>query len=157
MHFNRAKYLLLMNPVNMSSWHHRQLRACLKEFPWLRPYRRTVVKFYYQFRLPPEKRASLRFLLGLLKPGMHPWLKSAILTLLNNEENVFRFQHFHELFPRRTFSPSIKVVNESSNKLMNILYQTQCGMRTLENIRMRISHRLGCPVIVSPALLENLQ
>jgi len=156
-HFNRAKYLLLMNPVNMSSWHHRQLRACLKEFPWLRPYRHTVVKFYYQFRLPPEKRASLRFLLGLLKPGMHPWLKSAILTLLNNEENVFRFQHFHELFPRRTFSPSIKVVNESSNKLMNILYQTQCGMRTLENIRMRISHRLGCPVIVSPALLEKLQ
>jgi len=84
-----------------------------------------------------------KFLLGLLKPGMHPWLKNAILTLLNNEENVFRFQHFHELFPRRAFSPSIKVFNESSNKLMNTLYKTQCGMRTLENIRMRILNELN--------------
>ena len=156
-HFNQAKYLLLMNPVNMTAWHHAQLRACLKEFPWLRPYRRILVKFYYQFRLPPEKRSSLRFLLGLIEPDSHSWLHSAVSTLISNEENVFRFQQFHELFPKRTFSPSIKVVNESSNKLMNNLYQTQCGMRTLENIRMRVSHRLGCPVIVSPAMLEKLQ
>ncbi|MHA1689404.1 MAG: hypothetical protein ACTSUN_08730, partial [Promethearchaeota archaeon] len=94
---------------------------------------------------------------GLIKTRNASLVKKRRMTLLNNEENVFRFQHFHELFPRHTFSSSIRVVNESSNKLMNNLYQTQCGMHTLENIRMRISHRLGCPVIVSPALLEKLQ
>lgn len=47
----------------------------------------------------------------------------------------------------------MKVVNESSNKLVNQLYQTQCGMRTLNNLKMRISNRLKCPIIVSPTLL----
>ena len=156
-HFNKVKYLILMNPVNMKPYHCNKLRRYLKEFPWLRSYRKLLVKFYYQFRLPPEKRVSLLFLSGLITNISHPWLRSAVKTLIENEENVFRFQCFSESFPKVKFSKSIKVVNESVNKLVNQLHQTQCGMRTLENIRMRVSNRLNCPIIISPALLEKIK
>ena len=156
-HFNKVKYLVLMNPVNMKPYQRNKLRKYLKEFPWLRSYRKLLVKFYYQFRLPPEKRTPLSFLSKLISDNSHPWLRSAIQTLIENEEKVFRFQHFQELFPKVKFSKSIKVVNESVNKLVNQLHQTQCGMRTLENIRMRVSNRLNCPIIISPALLAKIK
>ncbi len=156
-HFNKVKFLVLMNPVNMEPYHRIKLRRYLKEFPWLRSYRKLLVKFYYQFRLPPEKRTPLSFLSHLITDTSHPWLKSAVNTLIENEEKVFRFQHFKELFPKVKFSKSIKVVNESVNKLVNQLHRTQCGMRTLENIRMRVSNRLNCPIIISPTLLEKIK
>jgi len=156
-HFNKVKYLVLMNPVNMKPYHRTKLRKYLKEFPWLRSYRKLLVKFYYQFRLPPEKRTSLSFLSRLISNTSHPWLRSAIQTLIENEENVFRFQQFPKKFPKVKFSKSMKVVNEPVNKLVNQLHQTQCGMRTLENIRMRVSNRLNCPIIISPALLEKIK
>ena len=156
-HFNKIKYLILMNPINMESHHRKKLRKYLKEFPWLRSYRQLLVKFYYQFRLPPAKRSPLTFLSRLITATSHPWLKSAVQTLIDNEESVFRFQRVPELFPKTKPSKSIKVVNESCNKLVNKLYQTQCGMRTIENIRMRISHRLKCPIIISPNLLEKIK
>lgn len=156
-HFNKIKYLVLMNPVNMKPYHCNKLRRYLKEFPWLRSYRKLLVKFYYQFRLPPEKRIPLSFLTRLITDTSHSWLRSAVQTLIENEENVFRFQHFPKKFPKVKFSKSIKVVNESINKLVNQLHQTQCGMRTLENIRMRVSNRLNCPIIISPALLEKIK
>ena len=146
-----------MNPINMKPHHRTKLRKYLKEFPWLRSYRKLLVKFYYQFRLPPEKREPLSFLSRLITDTSHPWLRSAIQTLIENEENVFQFQHFPKKFPKVKFSKSIKVVNESVNKLVNQLHQTQCGMRTLENIRMRVSNRLNCPIIISPALLEKIK
>lgn len=156
-HFNKVKYLLLMNPVNMNAYHHKKLRKYLKEFPWLRSYRKLLVKFYYQFRLPSDKRSSLTFLNRFINDGSHAWLKAAVQTLIENEENVFRYQCVPERFPKAKGSKSIKVVNESVNKVVNQLYQTQCGMRTLENIRMRVSNRLNCPIIVSPALLEKIK
>ncbi len=156
-HFNKVKYLVLMNPINMKPYQVAKLRKYLKEFPWLRSYRQVLVKFYYQFRVPSEKRASLLFLSQLITDTSHPWLKSAVQTLIDNEENVFRFQRVPELFPKVKFSKFIKVVNESCNKIMNQLYHTQCGMRTLENIRMRVSNRLQCPIIVSPTLLEKIK
>ena len=156
-HFNKVKYLVLMNPVNMEPYHRIKLRKCLKEFPWLRSYRKLLVKFYYQFRLPAEKRVALSFLLRLVNDASHSSLRSAVHTLIENEEMVFRFQYFKDYFPKVKFSKSIKVVNESVNKLVNQLYQTQCGMRTLENIRMRVSNRLNCPIIISPALLEKIK
>jgi len=156
-HFNKVKYLVLMNPVNMKPYHRNKLRKYLKEFPWLRSHRKLLVKFYYQFRLHPEKRSPLSFLSSLITDISHPWLRAAVQTLIENEENVFRYQHFREFFPKVKFSKSIKVVNESINKLVNQLHQTQCGMRTLENIRMRVSNRLNCPIIISPALLEKIK
>ena len=156
-HFNKVKYLVLMNPINMKPYHRNKLRKYLKEFPWLRSYRKLLVKFYYQFRLHPKKRTPLSFLSKLIIDISHPWLRSAVQTLIKNEEKVFRFQHFPERFPKVKFSKSIKVVNESVNKLVNQLHQTQCGMRTLENIRMRVSNRLNCPIIISPALLEKIK
>ena len=156
-HFNKVKYLLLMNPINMESYHRTKLRKYLKEFLWLRSYRQLLVKFYYQFRLPPEKRSPLTFLSRLITDSSHSWLKSAVQTLIDNEESVFRFQRVSEFFPKLKPPKSIKVVNESCNKLVNQLYQTQCGMRTIENIRMRISNRLKCPIIISPDLLEKIK
>ncbi len=156
-HFNKIKYLVLMNPSNMELYHRRKLRKYLKEFPWLRSYRQLLVRFYYQFRLPPDKRSPLSFLSRLITDTSHPRLKSAVQTLIDNEESVFRFQRVPELFPKIKPSKSIKVVNESCNKLLNKLYRTQCGMRTIKNIRMRISNLLKCPIIISPNLLEKIK
>jgi hypothetical protein len=155
--FNKARYLVLMNPVNMKPYHRTKLRKYLKEFPWLRSYRELLARFYYQFRRPPTKRSPLTFLLRLISDTSHPWLINAVHTLLENEEKVFRFQHVPELFPKTKTSKSIKVVNESCNKLARQLYRTQCGMRTIKNIRMRISNRLKCPIIISPNLLEKIK
>ena len=156
-HFNKVKYLILMNPINMELYHRKKLRKYLKEFPWLRSYRQLLVRFYYQFRLPPDKRSPLSFLSRLNTDSSHPRLKSAVQTLIDNEESVFRFQRVPELFPQIKPSKSIKVVNESCNKLVNKLYRTQCGMRTIKNIRMRVSNLLKYPVIISPNLLEKIK
>ncbi len=153
--FNKIRYLILMNPLNMSPYHIKKLRKYLQEFPWLRTYRKIIVKFYYQFRLAPAKRTSLKFLSALITEESHTWLKSAVQTLIVNEEQIFRFQHIPEIYSKGKNNKAIKVVNESSNKLVNQLYRVQCGMRTLPNLRMRISHRLKCPVIISPTLLEK--
>lgn len=154
-HFNKIKFLILMNPLNMKTYHKKKLRKYLKEFPWLRSYRKIMTTFYRQFDLPPEKRRSLNFLTQLQTGNCHPRLNSAINTLLEYEEHVFRYQSIHIPAQKLKNKRSIKVVNESSNKIVNQLYRTQCGMRTLENMRMRITHRLKCPIIISPSLIEK--
>ena len=154
-HFNKLKFLVLMNPLNMKPYHRNKLRKYLKEFPGLRPYRTIMTTFYRQFRLPPTKRKSLQFLMKLQGENCHPWLNSAINTLVEHEEQVYRFQTVYISTPQLKNKKSIKVVNESSNKIVNQLYRTQCGMRTLENIRMRIAHRLNCPIFISPNLIEK--
>ena len=154
-HFNKLKFLILMNPLNMKAYHRNKLRKYLKEFPELRSYRTIMTTFYRQFRLPPAKRKSLRFLTKLQGENCHPWLNSAINTLLEHEEQVFRFQSIYISNPKLKHRKGIKVVNESSNKIVNQLYRTQCGMRTLENIRMRIAHKLNCPIFISSRLIEK--
>lgn len=153
--FNDVKYLVVKNPLNMSASQSRELRRLLKVFPWLRPIRKILVKFYYQFRLAPEKRRSLNFLRGLISEESHPWLKSAVNTLIENEEKVFRFQVVQRENPHLKEIKAIKVVNEPTMKKINTLYRTQNGMRTLENLVMRTSHYLDCPLIVVPSLQEN--
>ncbi|TFG13276.1 MAG: hypothetical protein EU535_05090 [Promethearchaeota archaeon] len=93
----------------------------------------------------------------MISDASHAWLRAAVETLIENEEKVFRYQCVSEKFPKVKFSKSIKVVNESVNKLVSQLHQTQYGMRTLQNIRMRVSNRLNCPIIISPALLEKVK
>jgi len=94
--FNDFKYLVLRNPINVKSHLRIKLQKYLKEFPWLCSYRQLLVKFYYQFRVSREKRLPLSFLSRLTTDTYHPWLKSAVQTLIDNEENVFRFQHVPE-------------------------------------------------------------
>lgn len=117
--FNEIKHLLLMNPLNMESYHVKKLRKYLKIIPWLRPYRKIIVRFYYQFRLPVQKKHSFQFLTKLLSEKSHPWLKSAISTLISNEEPVFQFKQVYQSNPRIKSIKSIKVVNESNNKILN--------------------------------------
>lgn len=153
--FNDVKYLVLMNPVNMDPYQYQELRRLLKIFPWLRPIRKKIVKFYYQFRLPPKKRSRLTFLLGLLSEDSHPRLKSAVHTLIENEDKVFRFQVIWQDDPGLKDVKAIKVVNEPTMRKINDLYRTQNGMRNLENLEMRTSHYLDCPLIVVPSVREN--
>ncbi|MHA1491979.1 MAG: hypothetical protein ACTSRI_20285 [Promethearchaeota archaeon] len=104
----------------MNSFQKKELRKALANFPWLRPIRRIMIKFYYQFRVPPAKRRlSLTFLSRLITEVSHSWLRNAVQTLIDNEENIFRFQHIPELFPKLKSLKPYKVVNESCNKLMN--------------------------------------
>lgn len=153
--FNKIKYLILMNPENMQSYHKQKLIKYLKLFPWLRSYRKIIVRFYYQFRLPLKQKSNFRFLTQLLSGESHPWLKSAISTLIENQEHIFEFKHIYKSNPKIKNVKSIKVVNESINKTLHQLFQTQHGMRTLENMRMRISYRLGCPIFISPHTIER--
>ncbi len=156
-YYNKMKYLILMNPQNMKRYHKIKLTKYLKMFPWLRSYRQIIVKFYYQFRLPLEKHPSFNFLTRLLSENCHAWLRSAINTLIENEESIFQYKHLYKSNPRIKTVKSIKVVNESSNRVLNQLFQTQYGMRTIENIRMRVANRLDCPIFISPSLLEKIK
>jgi len=153
--FNKIKYLILMNPVNMEPYHRNKLIEYLKLFPWLRGYRKIIVRFYYQFRLPLEKKPSFIFLTRLLSENSHRLLKSAISTLIESQEQVFQFKQIYNSNPKIKNVKSIKVVNEHINKALHQLFQTQNGMRTLENIRMRVSHRLDCPIFISPNTIER--
>lgn len=154
--FNTIKYLILMNPQNMNPYHRKKLQKYLKIFPWLRYYRKIIVRFYYQFRLNTQKKSSFNFLTQLISENSHQWLKAAISTLIENEENIFKFKDIYNSNPKIKSVNSIKVVNESSNRILHQLFQTQYGMRTIENIRMRVSHRLRCPIFISPSLLEKV-
>lgn len=153
--FNKIKYLILMNPENMKPYHREKLKNYLKTFPWLRSYRKIIVRFYYQFRLPLMQRSSFKFLTQFLSENSHPWLKSAISTLIENQEQIFQFKQVYISNPKIKNVKSIKVVNEPINKALHQLFQTQNGMRTLENIRMRVSHRLKCPIFISPTTIER--
>ena len=153
--FNKIKYLVLMNPENMKPYHRSKLKKYLKIFPWLRSYRKIIVKFYYQFRLPLTQKPNLSFLTQLLSEKSHPWLNSAVTTLIENQEQVFTFKHIYASNPMIKNVKSIKVVNEPINKALHQLFQAQHGMRTLENIRMRVSHRLDCPIFISPTTIER--
>lgn len=153
--FNKIKYLILMNPENMKPYHRKKLVKYLRIFPWLRSYRKIIVRFYYQFRLPLEKKSSFKFLMQLLSENSHPLLKSAISTLIENQEHVFQFKQTYASNPKIKNVKSIKVVNEPINKVLHQLFQTQNGMRTLENIIMRVSHRLDCPIFISPNTIEQ--
>ena len=144
-----------MNPENMKPYHGQKLRKYLKIFPWLHSYRKIIVRFYYQFRLPVKQRSSFNFLTQLLFENSHPWLKSAISTLIENQEQVFKFKHIYASNPKIKNVKSIKVVNEPINKALNQSFQAQHEMRTLENIRMRVSHKLNCPIFVSPDTIEQ--
>ena len=155
--FQDAKYLVLMNPINMDSREERALRKALKKFPWLRSIRRIMTKFYYQFRLSPSKRRSLTFLLALVNENCHPWLKSAVNTLIKCEEQIFRFQVLMEQNPALKDFKAIKVVDEATMRKINKLYQTQFGMRTVETLEMRLKSYLECPFIIAPSVLEELK
>ena len=155
--FQDAKYLVLMNPINMDKCEKRALRKALKQFPWLRSIRRIMTKFYYQFRLSPSKRSSLIFLLALVTENCHSWLKSAVNTLIKGEEQIFRFQVLIEQNPALKDFKAIKVVDEATMRKINKLYQTQFGMRTVETLEMRLKHYLECPFIIAPSVLEELK
>ena len=155
--FQDAKYLVLMNPINMDAREKRALRKVLKQFPWLRPIRRIMTKFYYQFRLTPSKRSSLTFLRALVTENCHSWLKSAINTLITCEEQIFRFQVLIEQNPALNDFKAIKVVDEATMRKINKLYQTQFGMRTVETLEMRLKTYLECPFIIAPSVLEELK
>lgn len=155
--FQDAKYLVLMNPINMDKYEKRALRKALKKFPWLRPIRRILTKFYYQFRLSPSKRSSLTFLLALVTENCHSWLKSAVNTLIKCEKQIFRFQVLIEQNPALKHFKAIKVVDEATMRKINGLYQTQFGMRTVETLEMRLKHYLECPFIIAPSVLEELK
>jgi len=151
-YFNDIKYLILMNPLNMKPYHKNTLKLCLKKIPWLRNYRSLIVKFYYQFRQPPEKRVPFKFLSGLITNQSHERLKAAVNTLIQNQEKIFYFQQLPDPYVSKK---TIRIVNESSNRTIQRLFFTQHGMRTLENMRMRLSRKLNCPIIVSPTVLEQ--
>jgi hypothetical protein len=155
--FKDAKYLVLMNPINMDAGEKKELRRALAKFPWLRPIRRIMTQFYYQFRVSPAKRRSLRFLSQLVSENCHTWLKSAVKTLITYEEQIFRFQVLCEQYPELENHKAIKVVDESTMRKINKLYQTQFGMRNLENLNMRLKHYLECPFIIVPSVLEEFK
>jgi len=155
--FQDAKYLVLMNPINMDRFEKQALRNALVKFLWLRPIRRIMTKFYYQFRLSPAKRSPLTFLLELVTENCHSWLRSAVDTLIRCEEQIFRFQVLIEENPALKHVKAIKVVDESTMRKINKLYQTQFGMRTVETLEMRLKHYLECPFIIVPSVLEELK
>jgi len=155
--FKDAKYLVLMNPINMDAGEKKELRGALVKFPWLRPIRRIMAKLYYQFRVSPAKRRSLSFLSQFVSENCHVWLKSAVETLITCEEQIFRFQVLYEQYLEFQNHKAINIVDESTMRKINKLYQTQFGMRTIEDLEMRLKHYLECPFIIVPSVLDELK
>jgi hypothetical protein len=120
--FKDAKYLVIMNPINMDKFEKKELRKALAKFPWLRTIRRIMTKFYYQFRVSPAKRCSLKFLLNLVSNNSHAWLKSAVDTLIKCEDQIFRFQVLYKKYPELKNIKAIKVVDESTMRKINKIY-----------------------------------
>jgi hypothetical protein len=52
---------------------------------------------------------------------------------------------------------AIEVVDESTMRKINKLYQTQFGMRTVEILEIRLKYYLECPFIIVPSVLEELK
>ncbi|TKJ18101.1 MAG: hypothetical protein CEE43_18795 [Promethearchaeota archaeon Loki_b32] len=79
------------------------------------------------------------------------------ITLITCEEQIFRFQVLCEQYPELQNHKAIKVVDESTMRKINKLYQMQFGMRTFENLEMRLKNYLECPFIIGPSVLDELK
>ncbi len=156
--FANVKYLLMKKPKNLEKWEGRELRAFLKENPWVRPYRETIRRFYNLLDNPPDTTPSLDFLDNILHEDSHDWLKSAINTLKEKREQVFNFVKALKVHPKWKDTPMFKVNPEPTMKRINDLARAQYGLRSDGMASYKFEQYLKCPILISPAVLaENEQ
>ena len=153
--FTQLRFLILMNPKNMEDYHSRKLRRLLKIFPFLRPIREGVRKFHYQFKATPKSYRSLSFLKKMVTPQSHDKLKSAINTLIAEQDGIFAYREMYQRYPSLRKMKSIRSNNEHLNVKVNKVARNQYGFRSFANTISRLEGILDCPLIVSPALLSS--
>lgn len=151
--FVKAKYVVLQNPVKMSKKDNLLLRKFLGLFPWMRPIRKVVRKFHYQFKAPESARRSLKFMQNIVQPESHKELKSVINTFIEKEEQIFAYRKIWAQYSHLDGDVGIRSNHEEINRKVNLVARNQYGFRNLQNIRLRLEHALKCPIIISEALL----
>ena len=113
--FVKAKYNILRNPTNMNNYHRKELRKVLKLFPYLRPIRNAIVKFHYQFKVSESGYQTLNFLQNIVESDSHKKLKSAIATLIKEEDSIFIYREILEKHPNLKKGKSIRSNHEQIN------------------------------------------
>ncbi len=150
--FSQARYLVLKNPANMRPEDVRALRAALADFPFLRPVREVVAKFHYQFKAMPGNWRPLEFLRDLVNEDSHDMLKSAVETLIAEQEHIFAYRQVWGQEPALAGNKGVRSTREEANHHVNSLARAQFGFRSSEGARMRLAARLHCPFIISKSL-----
>jgi transposase len=153
--FSRAKYHILRNPRNMTSYHKRKLRKALKKFPFLREYRQVIVKFHHQFNLKEDSNPSLNFLKTIIKKDTHPRLCSAVNTLIKEKDGIFKYREILKKYPHLKKGKSIRSNHEQLNRKVNKVARDQYGFRSIKNICRRVEGILNCPIIVSKIFMQQ--
>jgi len=153
--FATLRFLILMNPKNMKDYHTVELRRLLKKFPFLRRIREGIRKFHYQFKADSGSYRSLSFLKKMVTPQSHSRLKSAVNTLIEEQEGIFAYREMYKRDPSLRKKKSIRSNNEHLNAKVNKVARNQYGFRSFANTISRLEGILDCPLIVSPALLSS--
>jgi Transposase len=152
-HFIKAKYTILMNPTNMNKFNKKMLREYLNDYPWLQSIRKAIRIFHYQFRAPRTSWRSLSFLRKIVKEDSHSDLKSAINTLVENEDKIFAYRRIWDEYPHLRGNCGIRSNHEQVNRKINMVSRNQFGFRDTCSARHRLEGILKCPIMVSKHLL----
>ena len=153
--FSAAKSVILMNPSNMDRDDSKALRRLLAKFPYLRPYRKAVRKFHYQYKAPESGYRSLGFLRKIIHEDSHDQLKSAVSTLIERQDNIFAYRRILKAHPELREGKSIRSNHEQLNCKVNKVARNQCGFRSKGNIISRLGGILDCPIIISDHVLSS--
>ena len=152
--FAKVKYLLLKKPKKLEQWATEQLTTFLRDNPWAKPYRDTLLQFYAILEDPPSDNPSLDFLDKLVSKESHKDLKSAVNTLKAKKEYVFNFVKAWKAHPKWKKIRAFKVNPEPTLKKVNTLSRVQYGFRLDESARYKIEQNLICPVMISQSALK---
>lgn len=153
--FHKAKFLILANPLKATPEIKTLLRSALADYPWLRPLRKAVRDFHRQFATGPEHWRSLSFLQKVAGDDAHPDLRSAVNTLVAEQDQIFAYRDIWARYPALAGNKGIRSNREDVNPRLNRAARNQCGIRSTRAAIIRVAGLTGAPVIASAALLEK--
>ena len=153
--YSSSKSLILMNPSKMDDFERNELREFLSQYPYLRPIRKAVRKFHYQFKAPASSWRSLNFLKKIVDKDSHSKLKSAVKTLIKRQDHIFAYRKVLSEHPELRDEKSIRSNREELNVKVNKAARNQNGFRSLGNICKKVGGILDCPIIISSDLVPQ--
>ncbi len=154
--FADAKYLLLKKSANLAKWENEKLDTFLKDNAWARIYRTTLLQFYQLFEDSSCDNPSLDFLDAIVNKESRDELKAAVETLKAKKEYIFNYVKALKTHPGWKDHPGFKVNPEPYMKRVNDLSRVQYGLRSDENAAYKLAQFLGCPVMQSQSVLNDI-
>nr|MDO8116811.1 transposase [Candidatus Sigynarchaeota archaeon] len=155
--FWNGRYIVLKKPSNMAPADRDMLRAYLARYPFMRMYRETLRRFYRLFDDQGKGTPSLDFLDAIVQEDSHDSLRAAVKTLQSKVEQVFNYRKLATVGIDWKQNKAARVNSEHVNTRINKLARNAFGFRLWENARFRLEGFLECPVVISQALINNVE